>query len=103
MKQKIEELQVKISEEGKGQSQEENLNRVINWLWEIWAKNCEDEKYAGQKREKVMREVLKWIEEGKRLGNTENGWGIKVGRDQDGDKCVCIGRFEGGLLHGEGI
>ena len=51
----------------------------------------------------MMREVLKGIDRGKGLGNTENGWGIKVGKNQYEEKCLKLGRFEEGLLHGEGI
>ena len=50
-----------------------------------------------------MGEVLEGIEEGKGLGDTENGWGIKVGRNQDDHKSLKIGRFKESLLDGEGI
>ena len=50
-----------------------------------------------------MREVLKGIKEGEGLGETQNGWGIKIGKNQYGYKCLNIGHFEEGKMNGEGI
>ena len=50
-----------------------------------------------------MREVLGVIKEGSSLGKTENGWGIKVMKNQEGTKCLNIGTFLNGELYGEAI